>query len=168
MTSWLIWCKNCLISTRVLEVLLCPVFFSVIGLCKVESFGFADVASRDMSVEACRYQASRFYLQTPHLPTRYEFRAADIRIGQTKSVCISWNPGGKFEIQVGCLLEANELKPGLAPSHCYLLSTQKVTVLMLNLFALTGRNKSHILRFLFLDYISLKTFLRSCLGNLSE
>ena len=30
---------------------------------------------------------------------------------------------------MGCILEANELKPGFVPSHCYLPSTQKVTVL---------------------------------------
>ena len=29
---------------------------------------------------------------------------------------------------MGCVLEANELQPGLVPSHCYLPSTQKVTV----------------------------------------
>ena len=29
---------------------------------------------------------------------------------------------------MGCLLEANELQPGLVPSHCYLPSIQKVTV----------------------------------------
>ena len=29
---------------------------------------------------------------------------------------------------MGYLSEANELQPGLVPSHCYLPSTQKVTV----------------------------------------
>ena len=29
---------------------------------------------------------------------------------------------------MGCVLEANELQPGLVPSHCYLPSIQKVTV----------------------------------------
>ena len=37
MTSWLIWYKKFWISTRVLEVLLCPVFSSVICLHKVAS-----------------------------------------------------------------------------------------------------------------------------------
>ena len=31
---------------------------------------------------------------------------------------------------MGCVLEANELKPGLVPSHCYLPTTQKVTVVV--------------------------------------
>ena len=81
-----------------------------------------------MSAEACRNQASKFSLQAPHWPMRYDFGAADIRIGQTKSVHISWNPGRNFENQMGYLSEANELQPGLVPSHCYLPATQKVTV----------------------------------------
>ena len=129
MTSWLLWYKFFWISTRVLKVLLCPVFSSVICLHKVASLSFAYFSSRDMSSEACRNQASRFSLQAPHWPTRYDFGAGDIRIGQTKSTCISWNPGRNFENQMGCLSEANELQPGLVPSHCYLPATQKVTVL---------------------------------------
>ena len=128
MTSWLIWYKKFWISTRVLEVLLCPVFSSVICLHKVASLVCSDIASRDMSAEACRNQASKFSLQAPHWPMRYDFGAADIRIGETKSVHISWNPGRNFENQMGYLSEANELQPGLVPSHCYLPATQKVTV----------------------------------------
>ena len=30
---------------------------------------------------------------------------------------------------MGCVLEANELQPGLVPVHCFLLTTQNVTVL---------------------------------------
>ena len=52
MTSWLTWYKNLWISTRVLEVLFCPVFSSVIWLHNVESLGFADIAFRDRDV--CR------------------------------------------------------------------------------------------------------------------
>ena len=89
-----------------------------------------------MSAEACRNQASKFSLQAPHWPMRYDFGAADIRIGQTKSVHISWNPGRNFENQMGYLLEANELQPGLVPSHCYLPSTQKVTVCSKKLISL--------------------------------
>ena len=90
------------ISTRVLEVLLCPVFSTIICLHKVVSLGFADVASRDMSAEACRNQASRFSLQASHWPMRYDFGEGDIRIGPTKSAYISRNPGRIFENQVGC------------------------------------------------------------------
>ena len=68
-----------------------------------------------MSAEACRNQASKFSLQAPHWLTRYDFGAAGIRIGQTKSVHISWNPGRNFENQMGYLLEANGLQPGLVP-----------------------------------------------------
>ena len=109
LTSWLFWCKFFYISTRVLEVLLCPVFSKDICLFKVASLGFADVASRDMSAEACRNQACRSSLPLPHWPTRFEFREGDIRIGQTKSAYISWNPGRIFEIQKGCLSEGSLL-----------------------------------------------------------
>ena len=81
-----------------------------------------------MSAEACRKQAGRFSLQAPHWPTRYDFVVGDERIGQKKGAYILWNPGRILEIQMGCLLEANELQCGLVPSHWYLSATQKVIV----------------------------------------
>ena len=105
-----------------------PVVSSVICLNKVASLGFAGIASPEISAEACRNQAIRLPFPAPHWPTRYDLGEGDIRIGQTKSVYISWNPGRIFKNLMGCLSEENELQPGLVPSHCFLPSTQNVTV----------------------------------------
>ena len=91
--------------------------------------GSLNVVPPDLSAEACRIPASRFSLQAPHLPARYNLWEGDIGIGQNKSAYISWNPGEFFENQTGCILEAHELQPGLVPSHCFLPSTQNVTVI---------------------------------------
>ena len=57
------------ISTRVLEVLLCPVFSTIICLQEVASLDFADIASRDMSAEACRTLA--WYVWFPLIPSQH-------------------------------------------------------------------------------------------------
>ena len=76
------------ISTRVLEVLLCPVFSTIICLQEVANLDFADIASRDLSAEACRTLA--WYVWFPLIPSQHSTWHCDW-VSLYLLVGVSWN-----------------------------------------------------------------------------